>query len=97
MRSRPPREAQRRQRPATSQKPLDSRRGTIVIWSATHAPRAPFGQLAAAAGVSIMTLYRHAGTRNDFFEAVVSEACAPPADSEELRAIETVLQQAVAA
>ncbi|WP_420608198.1 TetR/AcrR family transcriptional regulator [Novosphingopyxis sp.] len=49
--------------------------------------------IAAAAGVSIMTLYRHARTKDDLFEAVVSEACAPPVGSEEARAIETILQQ----
>jgi len=49
--------------------------------------------IAAAAGVSIMTLYRHARTKDALFEAVVSEACAPPAGSEEARAIETILHQ----
>ena len=49
--------------------------------------------IAAAAGVSIMTLYRHARTKDDLFEAVVSEACAPPPGGDEAAAIEAVLQQ----
>lgn len=32
--------------------------------------------IAAAAGVSIMTLYRHAASKNDLFAAVITSACA---------------------
>ena len=49
--------------------------------------------IAASAGVSIMTLYRHAKTKDDLFEAVVSEACMTPVGSEEHRAIETILRK----
>jgi len=49
--------------------------------------------IAAAAGVSIMTLYRHARTKDDLFEAVVSEACAPVAGSDEHQAIQAILQR----
>ena len=49
--------------------------------------------IAASAGVSIMTLYRHARTKDDLFEAVVSEACAPPPGSDEAREVEAILQR----
>jgi TetR/AcrR family transcriptional repressor of mexJK operon len=49
--------------------------------------------IAAAAGVSIMTLYRHAQTKDALFEAVVGEACEPSSDSEDAAAIEAVLQR----
>ncbi len=49
--------------------------------------------IAASAGVSIMTLYRHARTKDDIFETVVSEACAPPTGGDESQAIKMILQQ----
>ena len=49
--------------------------------------------VAAKAGVSIMTLYRHARTKDDLFEAVVSQACAPAAETEDARAIEALMQK----
>ena len=55
-----------------------------VILAAARAAflRAGFGGasmegIAAEAGVSIMTLYRHARTKQDLFQAVVTQACAP--------------------
>jgi TetR/AcrR family transcriptional repressor of mexJK operon len=33
--------------------------------------------IASSAGVSIMTLYRHARTKDELFEAIVSEGCIP--------------------
>jgi TetR/AcrR family transcriptional repressor of mexJK operon len=55
--------------------------------------RASMEAIAAGAGVSIMTLYRHARTKDDLFEAVVSDACVPPTDSEEFRAIQAILKR----
>lgn len=52
--------------------------------------------IAAEAGVSIMTLYRHARTKDDLFEAVVSQACEPPAGSDDARVIEAILQKPLA-
>ena len=49
--------------------------------------------IAAAAGVSIMTLYRHAQTKNDLFQAVVSKACEPTAGTDDAKAIEKVKQK----
>ena len=39
--------------------------------------------IASAAGVSIMTLYRHARTKDDLFEAIVSDACMPAGEGSE--------------
>lgn len=55
--------------------------------------KASMEAIAAAAGVSIMTLYRHARTKDGLFEAIVSEICAPNAGSEAARAAEAVLAQ----
>ena len=49
--------------------------------------------IASAAGVSIMTLYRHARTKDELFETVVSEACAPQAGSEQSWAVGMILQR----
>jgi TetR/AcrR family transcriptional repressor of mexJK operon len=55
--------------------------------------RASMEAIAAAAGVSIMTLYRHARTKDDLFEAVVSEACMPASGSDEYASSEAILRQ----
>lgn len=55
--------------------------------------RASMEAIAAAAGVSIMTLYRHAKTKDVLFEAVVGEACEPSSDGEDAAAIEAILQR----
>ena len=49
--------------------------------------------IAAASGVSIMTLYRHARTKDDLFEAVVSQACEPSAETDDAQMIETIMQK----
>ena len=49
--------------------------------------------IAAASGVSIMTLYRHARTKDDLFEAVVSQACEPAAGADDARMVEAILQK----
>lgn len=55
--------------------------------------KASMDTIAAAAGVSIMTLYRHARTKDGLFEAVVSEACAPDPGTEAARAADAILTQ----
>jgi AcrR family transcriptional regulator len=49
--------------------------------------------IAKSAGVSIMTLYRHARTKDDLFQAVVSEACEPQGDSREALAADQILER----
>ncbi|TWB80345.1 TetR family transcriptional regulator [Nitrospirillum amazonense] len=51
--------------------------------------------IAREAGVSIMTLYRHARTKDDLFAAVMESAC-HPADMEESVRIEDVLKKSLA-
>lgn len=41
--------------------------------------------IAAAAGVSIMTLYRHADSKDDLFTAVIVDACDPESEAEQAR------------
>lgn len=53
--------------------------------------------IATSAGVSIMTLYRHSKTKDDLFQAVVSEACEPPLDSDEHQEIEAILNESLCA
>jgi TetR/AcrR family transcriptional regulator, mexJK operon transcriptional repressor len=48
--------------------------------------------IAAAAGVSIMTLYRHAESKEDLFQAVISSACDPSNEAEKAKLAE-VLQR----
>lgn len=48
--------------------------------------------IAAAAGVSIMTLYRHAAGKDNLFAAVIASAC-HPADQDERARLEESLQQ----
>ena len=55
--------------------------------------RTSMEMIAAAAGVSIMTLYRHARTKDDLFEAVVSQACEPDTGTEDAQRIEALLQR----
>jgi TetR/AcrR family transcriptional repressor of mexJK operon len=40
-----------------------------------------------------MTLYRHARTKEDLFEAVVSEACAPSPGTDDAAMVERILKQ----
>lgn len=49
-------------------------------------------RIAASAGVSIMTLYRHARNKDDLFSAVIAKACHPAHHSEASR-IEAALTQ----
>ncbi|WBO22903.1 TetR/AcrR family transcriptional regulator [Sphingomonas abietis] len=48
--------------------------------------------IAREAGVSIMTLYRHARTKDDLFAAVIESAC-HPSDSEEAARIESAMKR----
>ncbi|WP_202950081.1 TetR/AcrR family transcriptional regulator [Sphingomonas sp. LH128] len=50
--------------------------------------------IAAAAGVSIMTLYRHAENKDDLFAAVIESAC-HPADREEEAALAASLKKSL--
>ncbi len=51
--------------------------------------------IAAAAGVSIMTLYRHAESKDDLFAAVITDAC-DLADSAERAAIDELMKRPLA-
>ena len=49
--------------------------------------------IAAAADVSIMTLYRHAKTKDDLFEAVVTDVCGPVEGTDQAKAIDEFMQR----
>lgn len=68
---------------------LDAARGTFL--------EAGYGgtsmeSIARAAGVSIMTLYRHARSKDELFAAIIESAC-EPADDRELSELEEIMRQ----
>jgi AcrR family transcriptional regulator len=74
---------------------LMGRKRAAIVGAATDAflergyAEASVNQIAAAAGVSIKTLYRHFENKDDLFSAVMQAACGKPSDgSEDLSAAE---------
>ena len=79
---------------------LMSRKRDMIVEAASEAflregySGASMERIAVAAGVSIMTLYRHAKGKDDLFAAVIAKAC-HPADQADSARIETALQQSL--
>lgn len=79
---------------------MTRKRGEILAAAKTEFLNTGYGGtsmegIARAAKVSIMTLYRHAGSKDDLFGAVISNACAP-ADESERTGLESILTMPLA-
>jgi TetR/AcrR family transcriptional repressor of mexJK operon len=76
---------------------MASKRADILAAAKTSFLETGYGgtsmeSIAKAANVSIMTLYRHAETKDDLFSAVISNACDPDDESERAE-MEALLEQ----